>query len=118
MGLKQRQAKARFQNQRCELELEKQRLALEKARRDLDRPAVPAHPGRAAWGECPAAGKPFRGILLICAIVHVLLAVWVFSDIRHRNAGSGLWIVIALLSGLFGALVYAVARLGDKPAQT
>jgi hypothetical protein len=34
-------------------------------------------------------------------------------DIRQLNRGSGLWIVIALLTGLLGALVYAVVRLGD-----
>lgn len=52
-------------------------------------------------------------MLLGCAVVHVLVAVWVFQDIRARGAGSGLWIVIALLSGLVGALVYAVVRLGE-----
>jgi len=53
-------------------------------------------------------------LLAICCIVHVLVAVWVYQDLRRRNAGSGIWIVIALLAGLFGALVYAVVRLGDS----
>ena len=52
-------------------------------------------------------------MLLGCAVVHVLVAVWVFQDIRVRGTGSGLWIVIALLAGLVGALVYAVVRLGE-----
>jgi hypothetical protein len=29
------------------------------------------------------------------------------------NRGSGIWIVIVLLAGLLGALVYAVVRIGD-----
>ncbi|MCI0499583.1 MAG: hypothetical protein L0Y36_07880 [Planctomycetales bacterium] len=52
-------------------------------------------------------------VMLVCAVVHVLAAVWVFQDIRARGAGSGLWIVIALLAGLMGVLVYAVIRIGD-----
>ena len=32
----------------------------------------------------------------------------------RRNAGSGLWIVVTLLTGLFGAAVYALVRLGEK----
>ena len=35
------------------------------------------------------------------------------TDIRKRNAGSGLWIVLTLFAGLFGAIVYALVRLGD-----
>jgi hypothetical protein len=37
----------------------------------------------------------------------------VYQDIRARNAGSGLWIVLVLVAGLLAALVYAVVRLGD-----
>jgi len=43
-----------------------------------------------------------------------LCAVWVYQDIRRRASGSGIWIVIALLTGLLGTLVYAVVRLGEN----
>ena len=52
-------------------------------------------------------------LLLLVAVVHILMAIWVYADNRKRGAGYGLWIVITLLSGFFGALVYAVIRLGD-----
>lgn len=52
-------------------------------------------------------------ILLICLVVHILTAVWVYQDIRDRKKGSGIWIVIAILTGLFGTLVYAVVRAGE-----
>jgi len=51
--------------------------------------------------------------LIGCAVVHILAAIWVYKDMRERSAGSGIWIAIALLAGLFGALVYALVRLGD-----
>ena len=52
-------------------------------------------------------------LLLLVLVVHILVAVWVYQDIRQRNSGSGIWIVVALLTGLLGVLVYAIVRLGD-----
>ena len=58
--------------------------------------------------------KPMCGLLMVmCLVVNILIAVWVYQDIRKRGTGSGIWIVITLVSGLLGALVYAVVRLGD-----
>lgn len=56
--------------------------------------------------------------LIVCLAANILMALWVYSDNRSRDAGQGIWIVITLLVGFFGALVYAVIRLGDvsKPA--
>ena len=62
--------------------------------------------GHAMHGIC--------ALLMFCFVVHILLAVWVYQDIRRRNSGSGIWIVITLLTGLFGAAVYALVRMGEK----
>ena len=45
-----------------------------------------------------------------------LLTVWVFKDMKQRDAFSGLWIAITLLAGFFGALLYVLMRLGDMQA--
>ena len=98
MDIKQREAKMDMEREMQKLDLDKRRMEIERAREDNDD------------DECKGA----LGILfLICAIVHILVAVWVYMDIRQLNRGSGIWIVIALLTGLLGALVYAVVRLGD-----
>ena len=94
MELEQRGAEMEFHRRMQELELEKNKIELERMRR--------GHKDRK---------HPF---LLLVVIVHILVAVWVYQDIRKRNAGSGIWIVIALLAGLLGALVYAVVRIGDN----
>jgi len=93
MNLQQRQAKMDMEREMQKLDLEGHRLKLDRAREGMkDKP----HP-----------------LLLVILIVNILVAVWVYMDIRQLNRGSGLWIVIALLTGLLGALVYAVVRLGD-----
>ena len=100
MELEQRKAKMEMEREMQKLDVEHRRMELERARGDFD---DDDDDGEEAMGV----------ILLICAIVHILVAVWVYTDIRQLNRGSGIWIVIALLTGLLGALVYAVVRLGD-----
>jgi hypothetical protein len=72
---------------------------------------------RAKEQELDRAYKPERGglavLLLGCLLVRILVAVWIYQDIRHCNVGSGIWIILGLLGGLLGALVYAIVRLGD-----
>jgi hypothetical protein len=62
------------------------------------------HPGRCILGT----------LLIVLAIVHVLLAIWVFTDIRKRGEGSGIFIVLALLIGVPGTALYLLARIGDR----
>ena len=73
----------------------------------------PSHP----WGPDARHRHMCWAFLILCLVTHVLLAGWVYQDIRQRKVGSGIWIVLALLAGFLAALVYAVVRLGDKPPQ-
>ena len=91
--------------------------------------AVAARPGfREKWkrnhgdrerahGQWKKHHKRYRGLcgitLAILLVVHILLTVWVYTDIRGRNSGSGIWITVTLLTGLLGAAVYALVRIGD-----
>ena len=93
MGLQQREAEMNFQQEQQELELEARRIDLENARQ--------------------AKKKKPHPLLILLVVVHILCAVWVYQDIQKRARESGIWIVIALLTGLLGTLVYAVVRLGD-----
>ena len=104
---------------RMELELQKQQAELEHERAlmalELDRQRAELEHWQHKHGKIKDKLMP---LFLICLIVHILVAIWVFQDIRIRNAGSGIWIVVALLAGLPGVLVYAVVRLGDVPKST
>jgi len=102
---------------RAQTELDEQRYQLEMERQELERQRDRMSPQRQWPKQKPmhmGSRKPIYMLLMaICAAVHILVAIWVFQDIRSRGAGSGIWIVIALLAGLLGALVYAVVRLGE-----
>ena len=51
--------------------------------------------------------------LLVMFACHILLAVWIFLDIRKRGEGHGIFIALALLAGFCGAILYALVRLAD-----
>lgn len=96
LELEAREAELDFERQMHELELEQRRAEF------------PRRHGREGKGR--AGGGIF---LAFCVVVNILLTVWVYQDIRKRNAGSGLWIAITLVAGFLGALLYALVRLGD-----
>ena len=104
LELQQREAEMNVEREMQKLELERHRMNLEREHRG------PEHP-RPGMHHPEKEGHP---ILLLILVIHILVAIWVYTDIRRLNRGSGIWIVIALLAGLLGALVYAVVRLGDN----
>ena len=91
-----------FDQKMRELEITKRQLELERLRREMDRPD-PHHQKK----------KDGEFLFLIFGIVHILMAIWVYKDVRKRNNGNGVWIAITLLVGFFGASVYALIRMGD-----
>ena len=106
----QEMQKIELEKQRTELERSK--IGVEQARRNVQIQGrhCMCPGGRAGMFLCVLI---HAAILAVIALVHLLLAIWVYLDIRKRNAGSGLWIVITLLIGFFGVLPYAIVRMGD-----
>jgi hypothetical protein len=53
---------------------------------------------------------------LIGVIFNILVAIWIFTDIRKRGEGPGIFVALALLAGIPTAIIYALLRIGDKKA--
>ncbi|MFC1497985.1 PLD nuclease N-terminal domain-containing protein [Verrucomicrobiota bacterium] len=113
LDIEEREAEMEFTEKVRKIKLEKNRLDLEKIRRSIQNPPKHGnyHKNKKQGRDCHGKKCTF---LILCAIVNVMLAIWVYQDIRRKNAGSGIWIVLTLLMGFFGALLYAMVRLGDK----
>ena len=104
MELEHARAEFEFNQEMRKTELAERQLKLEMMRRQIDRPQ-----------KSPKKEKE-GGVFLLLMAVHILMAVWVYKDVRRKNSGNGIWIVITLLVGFFGAAVYALIRIGDgKP---
>jgi hypothetical protein len=92
---------------------------MERRERQIQRMPAPQQPTAPACATCPVVrrcpvGKLLGPLFLVLAIIHVMLAVWVFTDIRKRGEGSGIFIVLALLAGIPGTILYALVRIGDR----
>jgi len=78
-------------------------------------PAGADHPFVARLGEdIHKVGDLVRLMILGCIICNVLLAIWIFMDIRKRGEGSGIFVVLALVVGVPAAVIYSLVRIGDR----
>jgi Flp pilus assembly protein TadB len=101
LELEHARAEFEFEQEMRGVELEERHLKLDTMRRQLDRP------------QQRGKNEQREGLILVMALVHILMAIWVYQDVRRKNNGNGIWIVITVLAGFFGAAVYALIRLGD-----
>jgi hypothetical protein len=46
--------------------------------------------------------------------VAILLAVWVYRDAEKRGESGILWLIIVLITGIIGLIIWLIVR-GDKP---
>jgi hypothetical protein len=83
-------------------------------------PGKPAPVVRVLWpgidtkSEIRCVLAIFRAILVVWMVCNVLLASWIYTDIRKLGQGHGIFIALALLAGFPAAILYAVVRIGDK----
>lgn len=55
-----------------------------------------------------------RAFVVVWLVCNVLLASWIFTDIRKSGQGHGIFVALALLAGFPTAILYALVRIGDK----
>ncbi len=47
-------------------------------------------------------------------VVAILIAVWVYRDAEKRGESGVLWLIIVLIAGIIGLIIWLIIR-GDKP---
>ncbi len=71
--------------------------------------------------------SPFQVELLggaLCAliigiwIIFLLIAIWVYRDAESRGMSGVLWLILVLLFGLIGLIIYLVVRHDKVPPMT
>jgi predicted nucleic acid-binding Zn ribbon protein len=71
----------------------------------------------------PADAGAFMGMAMatclifaiIWFVVWILIAIWVYKDAEKRGKNGVLWLIIVILLGLIGLIIYLVVR-GEKSA--
>jgi len=58
-------------------------------------------------------------IPIIVFIIWIILAIWVYKDAEKRGKSGALWLLIVILTGIIGLIVWLVIRppIGGEPGQ-
>jgi len=48
--------------------------------------------------------------IVVWCIIGIILAVWVYRDAESRGMNGALWLIIVLLLGLIGLIIYLIVR--------
>ena len=51
-------------------------------------------------------------------IVAILIAIWVYRDAEKRGMGGALWLIICLVGGIIGLIIYLIVRKDKVSAGT
>lgn len=55
-------------------------------------------------------------IPIVWFIIAILLCIWVYRDAQSRGMNGALWLIIVLIAGIIGLIIYVVVRGEKKPA--
>ncbi len=49
-------------------------------------------------------------VLLVSCVISVLIAIWVYKDAKKRDMNATMWLLIVLVTGCIGCIIYLVVR--------
>jgi len=67
---------------------------------------IPIPIGQWEWG---LAGL-FCIIPIVWFIIAILLCVWVYRDAESRGMSGALWLIIVIITGILGLIIYLIVR--------
>jgi len=50
------------------------------------------------------------GMVIVFYVISILIAVWVYKDAKKRDMNATVWLLIVLLTGCIGCIIYLVVR--------
>ncbi len=48
--------------------------------------------------------------VIIYYVIGILIAVWVYKDAKKRDMNATVWLLIVLITGCLGCIIYLVVR--------
>jgi len=49
-------------------------------------------------------------LVVVFFIIGIALAVWVYKDAKKRDMNAAVWLLIVLLTGCIGCIIYLIVR--------
>ena len=53
-------------------------------------------------------------IPVVWIIISIIIAVWVYEDAKERGENASLWLLIVILTGFLGLIVWLIVRPSKK----
>ncbi|MCK4478023.1 PLDc N-terminal domain-containing protein [Candidatus Bathyarchaeota archaeon] len=57
-------------------------------------------------------------IPVVFFLIAILLCVWVYRDAESRGMNGTLWLIIVLITGIFGLIIYLIVRKDKSPSSS
>ena len=57
--------------------------------------------------------------VILWFIIFIAIAIWVYKDAEKRGSSGALWLIIVILLGIIGIIIWLIIRppIGGKPGQ-
>ena len=52
----------------------------------------------------------FGILIIVFYVVGILIAIWVYRDAKDRDMNETVWLLIVLLTGCIGCIIYLIVR--------
>ncbi|MFX0083910.1 MAG: hypothetical protein ACFE94_19360 [Candidatus Hodarchaeota archaeon] len=52
----------------------------------------------------------FAILIVVFYVIGILIAVWVYNDAKKRDMNAAVWLLIVLLTGCCGCIIYLIVR--------
>lgn len=49
-------------------------------------------------------------LVIVFYVIAILIAIWVYTDAKKRDMNAAVWLLIVLLTGCIGCIIYLVVR--------
>ena len=49
-------------------------------------------------------------VILVSCVISLLIAIWVYKDAKKRDMNAPVWLLIVLVTGCIGCIIYLVVR--------
>ena len=49
-------------------------------------------------------------LVIVILVIGILLAIWVYKDAKKRDMNAAVWLLIVLVTGCIGCIIYLVVR--------
>ena len=66
------------------------------------------------WGFFPILMGIIFFIVIVASLIGIWVCIWIYRDAESRGENGALWVIILLVSGLIGLIIWLVVR-SDKP---